>query len=708
MSTLPSQGSSPNGRTVRAGEPACAWDGRWLLVLVWSLIRVPPWRPQFLFDSDGVDPSWLALLNEAMTSDWHFGTDILFTYGPLGFLHGRVFDPETYLTLLATWLFVACVLALTLWRIAGLLGLSPFMRSVGVVIAIEMLSRDVAALCFCLQAALFLTFVPIRRAECRSVADVPQSQWHGVIDVTHRLLLVLLVAAMPWVKFSYLPSAAGVAMCLGLAALMQRRPPIEGALLLFCSLIIWFGTGHTAADLNGYVLNGLELSSGYSAAMGTGPETLSGWMAVMTAAVITVCLPWWFASRAYDSRSDRWLAALFFGGLLFLIFKSTFVRWHSEKVATFLSPVLLLLLIGLQCPRPIAASLSGRCLKAMTYAAAGLCGAAWLVCCGPGPDRPLLAWISGPIVAQVTSLLQTVRDPAWLTTTHERQLEQIRQANDLPPVEGSVDSFPSKLITPLAYDLDVRPRPVIQSYAAYTDRLLEANRLWIGSDWAPHHVLLSVSAIDHRLPTMDDAGVWLELLQRYQPAEEREGTYRLDRLPTDRNWKSELVASQSIEWNQTCPIEARHTSEPDGWLLCSIDCRPNIAGRLATTLYRLPPVTLEIVSGSQSREFRLIPACAREGFLLAPLVTGTTDVPLLWKPWLRDTEGCATQNAATTHNRPQSLTLTTPFESCFDNRIDFKLWRLTPQRTAQDALADRTALGRATSRRTTDKARHRR
>jgi hypothetical protein len=708
MNSLPLQGDLPIGRSVRAGNPACDWARGWLLVFVWTLIRVPPWRPQFLFESDGVDPSWLALLNDAITRDWHFGTEILFTYGPLGFLHGRVFDPETYVTLMATWLCVACVLALTSWRNAGLLGLSPFMRSLGVVIAIEMLSRDVAALCFCLQAALFLSVVPIQCAERPAVHDVPQSRLSRPMDIIHRLLLILLVAALPWIKFSYLPSVAGLAVCLAIAAVMQRRLPIEAALLLLCSLVVWFGTGHTAADLSGYVRHGLELSRGYSAAMGTGPETLNGWIALMTAGVITMCLPWWFSMRAYNRRSDRWLAALFFSGLLFMIFKSSFVRWHPEKLVTFLTPVVMLLLIGLQCPRPVPVSMSGRCLKAITYVAVCLFGAAWLACAGPGPDRRLLDWVSGPIVMQVRSLLQSARDSEWLATTHQNQLELIRKANPIPLVDGSVDAFPSKLITPLAHGLDVQPRPVIQSYAAYTQGLLEINRDHLGGGAAPCHVLLSVSSIDNRLPTMDDAGAWLELLRRYQPAEERQGTYRLDRLSTPRDWKRELVDSQSIGWNDTWSIDTRHTNEQDSWLLCSIDCRPNAAGRLATTLYRLPSITLQITVGKEAGEFRLIPACAREGFLLNPLVTNSSDIPLLWSPWLCDGKGRANQSGVTARKPPQSLNLTTPLESCFHDRVDVKLWRLTPQRAAQDTLVSTIASRRATSRQATDEARHRR
>src|SRR5690606_1998958 len=92
---------SPIQQSARCLDLGC------LTIIAWSLIRVPPWRPQFLFESDGVDPSWLGVLNEAVLREWHFGTDILFTYGPLGFLHGRMYHPETHLLLMAAWLAVA-------------------------------------------------------------------------------------------------------------------------------------------------------------------------------------------------------------------------------------------------------------------------------------------------------------------------------------------------------------------------------------------------------------------------------------------------------------------------------------------------------------------------------------------------------------------------------------------------------------------------
>jgi hypothetical protein len=62
-------------------------------------------------ETNGVDPSWQILLNEAVPNDWVFGRDLFFTYGPFGFIHARMYHPETWIVLVVVWIGVSIVLA---------------------------------------------------------------------------------------------------------------------------------------------------------------------------------------------------------------------------------------------------------------------------------------------------------------------------------------------------------------------------------------------------------------------------------------------------------------------------------------------------------------------------------------------------------------------------------------------------------------------
>ena len=63
-----------------------------------------------------VEYSWAWALNEAYARGRVFGSEFVFTFGPLGFLYTKIFHPETALRL---WLYGSAfvlVYTLLLWR----------------------------------------------------------------------------------------------------------------------------------------------------------------------------------------------------------------------------------------------------------------------------------------------------------------------------------------------------------------------------------------------------------------------------------------------------------------------------------------------------------------------------------------------------------------------------------------------------------------
>ena len=75
----------------------------------------------------------------------------------------------------------------------------------------------------------------------------------------------------------------------------------------------------------------------------------------------------------------------------------------------------------------------------------------------------------------------------------------------LPKVHGSVDIYPWGQSFLLARDMDYRPRPVIQSYLAYTQKLEELNAAHLRGKNAPDWIFFSFGTIDDRYTSLDDA-----------------------------------------------------------------------------------------------------------------------------------------------------------------------------------------------------------
>ena len=123
--------------------------------MAFAVFRMPPWLPLFVHESNGVDPSWQMLLNEAGLNGWIFGRDLFFTYGPFGFIHARMYHPETWAVLATVWVGISVIMADLVWRVSGHGRLSSVGRALFGIVILEFMSRDAMAVCFGLHALVF-------------------------------------------------------------------------------------------------------------------------------------------------------------------------------------------------------------------------------------------------------------------------------------------------------------------------------------------------------------------------------------------------------------------------------------------------------------------------------------------------------------------------------------------------------------------------
>jgi hypothetical protein len=81
--------------------------------------------------------------------------------------------------------------------------------------------------------------------------------------------------------------------------------------------------------------------------------------------------------------------------------------------------------------------------------------------------------------------------------------------------DGSIDFLQSKVDYIYFNQLNYRPRPVVQSYSAYTPKLIHLNGERFRSDAGPQFVLFQLDHFREQNPFWSDSEVNLELLKRY-------------------------------------------------------------------------------------------------------------------------------------------------------------------------------------------------
>src|SRR5262249_5124768 len=181
------------------------------------------------------------------------------------------------------------------------------------------------------------------------------------------------------------------------------------------------------------------------------------------------------------SRPRSLLLLGFLGLTLFLQWKHSFVRQGFHTMNFFAFTVLLVLLFPALLP--VEQPSRWRVVLAGSVVVLGLVGR--FAYDHDPPDRLLLRRL-----ARAADNARTVVWPTGLPDELEAEKQQLRERWALPQTraavrDSSIDLIPFRQGVLLLNDLPYRPRPVLQSYSAYTAYLLETDARFYRSDRAP-------------------------------------------------------------------------------------------------------------------------------------------------------------------------------------------------------------------------------
>lgn len=557
------------------------------------------------YPSQTVDDAWSLVLHKAYEKHWQFGQDIVFTYGPWGFL-GRGYDPLTYPVCVGSWLALAIVFVWAGWRLA-----SSFTGSHGI-------------------AWLWLIGFT-------ALATIPVGSDLGNRVTSWGLLLLFLHFFVEEERFS--PLLAALAFTLGWLGLVKFTGLVEGGLLVSVIAVdsivqrrrfpwelagwpagvvfFWLLAGQHLSGFWPYLKNSLELAGGYSEAMATSGvfdrSPLYYW--VIAAAFCWLGLK---LMRPQRRLGDICLTAGL-GGILFLTFKQSYVRGDYPHLV---DAALTLLLLALAC---LAVAFTR---ERRTLVAAGIisCACLWFTSLVPSRQHPE-SRVSLQILAtfgadNLLAPLMALTTPNMLEC-HERKLARIRMLFPLPPASGKADLYSYRQDILFANGIDYAPRPAIQSYSAYTPGLARMDADWLCSGAAAPTVYFTVSAIDGRLPSLDDGLSWPELLTRYtvRGSAAPGGYLELTRSLQPGKYKLTLLQETNLTAEKTFALP-----KIDGLIWAQMDFQRTLAGRVVSFFYKSPvlAVNLNLADGT-SYLFNLMPQLTGAGFLLSPLVTDNAD-----------------------------------------------------------------------------------
>ena len=477
--------------------------------LLGAVIAVITWPIGSLAPTYGLDPSWVAGLYMAAEKGMDAGTQIIFSYGPLGFLG----LPALYEIDLGRLAFVWFTLVQVAFCIALLWG-----------------ARRAFGLLGGLAITAFAAATPFDDPILVVAAVVGAAAL--LDDWSPRLRLGFAVGAGALAGMQLLSSLrAGptlivmtVAVLLALPDRRHTFPAFFGSLVVAFA-VLWAIAGQGIGNVDDYAVNAASVVSGYSAWM-VFLEPSRWWqtpafvLGVVALAVLCADVVW----RRDNFR--RIGLVLMVAAPMFLTFKHAVVRGSPGGAGVYLAILLT-----------IALALVPHARRSVAIGAiAVLVGLVYVGNRDTLESRLDFRAHSETFVDQ----LKTIALQERAEDEQRRGREAMQALYALTPDQirllhsGTVHVAGWEAGAAWAYDLEWDPLPIFQQYTAYTERLDELNTDKLRSGSAPDLILWEngpmvdpafaaviafPGAIDARLPAWDSPAEMIEMLCRYRVAQ---------------------------------------------------------------------------------------------------------------------------------------------------------------------------------------------
>ena len=589
----------------------------WLLGIALSVIALvlfPPWVPSM--PRAGLDPSWAAVLSHAYNKGWQFGNDIVFTFGPLGFVYSNLFNPQNYAVAIAVWSVIAVIFALSVTLLVSSLRLAEC--------AVILLSLLIAFRAGIVDSALFndpvLFLVPLLLVLACAHPNTGVARW-----LVPGLLALSALSGL--IKFTF--ALLGITTVLLLDAyrlILHRRIPIYFPAYLLFAALFFVAAGQRLADFPAYIAGSIAITQGYSEAMQIFGEprwslfTPELVLFLLTCGTFLTMACYLELRRSQESGTRVRIVALIALALfLFIVFKAGFVRhdihtliaWsglsagiavYSAHLLRAIAGVPWRLVLLLFCALSSALVLSRQ---------SGLLG------------EPVSVHLSKKSAVSIVDRLRAAQalllgdGLSQLRNRREAALERIRTAHPISHIPGTVDIYPWDAAVILAHGFEYRPRPVFQSFTVYNESLASINRSHLHSERAASTLLFDMATIDGRFVAEDEGFGWPDILAWYDFRGFASVQHlRLQRRTNSRMTRWRPLAASNTTWSQPVTVPAS-----EGLVWVQIALRHTLSGRLANILFKSPTIefTLILDDGTE-RHYRLVPGIARQGFLLSPVV----------------------------------------------------------------------------------------
>ncbi len=569
----------------------------WLLGVIVALLG---WKIAMNPPTVGLDSSWNGGLSMAIHDGLQWGSDIVFTYGPLGFMNGQGLwysDLGALAFVYLSSLFVVFCITL-IWALRPLVGALPAAAIAFLIVAVLPLVEEA------IVVALLLSMRALQgeRSERTIHLIVGAGATYAAVEVL--------------IKFSAGPVIAAFFL-IALIGLRARWWQIAAYLGLIAVevLALWLIAGQSFGEIPNFLRNTYEIVSGFSASMVTTTDVPAWQVTAATIAAAGVAIGLILASTqgSYRDARSRWCGIGMMALAAFTVFKEGVVRTDAGHLSLFFSTACILWI-------------------AIPWARARwywvLAGIVAIVAIG-WPVRPTGQTNNFDVLTNVRAAGEQVRT-LFSPSRRQELIEAGRAAMEatyqlepetLEAVRGhTVTIEPWEIGVAWAYGLDWRPLPVFQNYSAYTSRLDRINSEALLAPDGPERIVrenvglvfpeFPTRGIDGRFPGWDPPEQARTALCNFAIVHASERWQVLARVP-DRCGPSRPLGSVEASAGETVDVPAPGRHEVVWARVDGVE-----VGGLERLLTFVSHSRTRHAIVNDDRGYRLIPGTAADGLML--------------------------------------------------------------------------------------------
>ncbi|MBQ7694467.1 MAG: glycosyltransferase [Lentisphaeria bacterium] len=597
-----------------------------VLFLLFLLLHIPDPCPQLAaLLQGGLDPSWIRILFYAHQQGLQFGQDVIFTYGPLGYL---------LFPIAPTILFPSILLSFALLLPFGVV----FFRKKSFADLAFLAVFTVVSICYCSAYDVFVFLFPMLIWNILE-KERPWIRYGGIVycAIMGAFCVMIKFMCAPVIVFSLLVADA----------LLLKRKRIVLALptfLVFVPLIWCFPAGQTLSNLGSFFLYSWHIAIGYGYAMTCGNE--SPWWILLSiyGAAVVFSLVVFASGKNGSCRSifDRICYILLPASVLFVVCKYGIGRLDGPHIV--LSMCYLVLIATFCCTDPgieprwrwalfvffvllmggvmiaFSESFSYLYLYLDLYAKIVLSVllAVLLICVlrKYAPDDRLCRYCR--LLFLPVFILWTLCD---LFVPRINQLDDfftkypklvLLSAGEVSPSAPTADCFAHEIRVLFKSKMRYSPRLVFQSYSAYTPLLLRKNAEHFEYDAGPDCLFYGWQELDDILPSAFDTLALRQIMINYEPVPGKKMLRKKKQRPPAMRLREVKTIRTKFKRRFVVPQDQKP-------MFMSIDLHGTLLGSVLKRVIRPAAITMKIVLYDNRRfTHKLIPENCGVPFLISP------------------------------------------------------------------------------------------